>query len=107
MVLANVLGESVTQNILILILILIIFVILFDILSRTHLFKRPFAAIIAFIITLIALQTGLTRALALKILQVSAGGFAIVLAIVLAIIFILFVLRHLGIGKGRQQAKSF
>ncbi|MEM2932780.1 MAG: hypothetical protein QW622_01025 [Candidatus Pacearchaeota archaeon] len=103
MVLANVLGESVTQNILIFILILIIFVILFDILSRLRLFKKPFAAIIALIITLIALQTGLTRALALKILQVSAGGFAVALGIVLAIIFILFMLRHLGIGKSKQK----
>lgn len=94
--LRKILGENLTQNILIAILIIIIFTIIFEILSRIKLFKKTIVAIISLIITLIALQTGFTRAIALKILQVSVAGFIITFVLLILVAFILFIFPHLS-----------
>jgi hypothetical protein len=98
-------AETVTQNILIAILIIMIFSILFDILSRLKLFKRGLAAVIALIITLLGLQFGYIRALALKILQVTSGGVAIAIAIIIAIFFIVFAINSIT-GKRILMKKA-
>lgn len=105
MVLAEILGENLTQNILIAILIIIIFVIIFDVFIRIKIFGRWMAAIIALIITLIGLKLGYIRTLAIKILQFISGGFAIALSIILAIIFILFLLKSFGVKPNQKIFK--
>jgi uncharacterized membrane protein YoaK (UPF0700 family) len=81
------------ENLMTAILVIIIFVILFEILHRIKIFyNKALAAIVALLITFISLYYGFTKKLALRILQISAGGFVIGLGIALAIAFVAFLI---------------
>ena len=86
-------SSSIEENLLIAVLIIIIFVILFEILYKLNLFKNKIlVAIISLSITFLSLYSGFTKKIAIKILQITTSGFVIGLGILLAIIFIIFLI---------------
>lgn len=91
------------EMIILIVLVAMFFVIIYDILTKFLKFNKGATVIIALVISIFAVLSGVTTQLTRIIVSMAATFGMIGIAIAIAIIFILFALAHLGIGKIRRR----
>jgi hypothetical protein len=91
------------EMIILIVLVGMFFVIIYDILTKFLKFNKGATVIIAMVISIFAILSGITTQLTRIIVSITATFGAIGISIAIALIFVAFALIHLGIGKiGRR-----